>query len=104
VFAIFSLSNKSNLFKIFTFYIHMDAFSSIPPEWTKTATHALEFNCPNCRATAVEAKSAWINRSAPVTDYNLRRKWQEFYQCQCGTAWWAWSSDRPSSERLGVRE
>ena len=26
-----------------------------------------------------------------------RRKWQEFYQCECDTAWWGWSDDRPPS-------
>ncbi|MFH7030348.1 MAG: hypothetical protein ACHBN1_34585 [Heteroscytonema crispum UTEX LB 1556] len=29
---------------------------------------------------------------------NHRRKWQEFYQCHCGTVWWAWSSDRPTTD------
>jgi hypothetical protein len=29
---------------------------------------------------------------------NRRRKWQEFYQCQCGTAWWGWSDDRAPNE------
>jgi hypothetical protein len=31
---------------------------------------------------------------------NHRRKWQEFYQCHCGCVWWAWSSDRPPSDKV----
>ncbi len=76
----------------------MDAFSPNPPLWTKTATHALEFCCPNCRAPAKKAQRAWINRRAPVMGEDYRRKWQEFYQCECNQVWWAWSSDRPHSE------
>lgn len=76
----------------------MDAFSPVPPRWTKSATHALEFCCPSCRASVSEAQQVWINRRAPVMTEDDHRKWQEFYQCQCGTAWWAWSSDRPPSE------
>jgi hypothetical protein len=80
----------------------MDAFSPTPPEWTNNATHALEFCCPNCRENASQAQKVWINRNAPVTGYDRRRKWQEFYQCQCETSWWAWSSDRPPCEGLGT--
>ena len=76
----------------------MDAFSPTPPAWTNTATHALEFCCPSCRAPVTAAQRVWINRRAPVLGDNSRRKWQEFYQCQCELVWWAWSSDRPPSE------
>ena len=41
---------------------------------------------------------AWLNRQAPVMGTNYERKWQEFYQCECETSWWAWSSDRPPSK------
>ncbi|AOY82025.1 MULTISPECIES: hypothetical protein [Moorena] len=81
----------------------MDAFAPLPPQWTKSATHALEFCCPSCRASVLEAEKVWINRSSPVMGEDHRRKWQEFYQCQCGYVWWAWSSDRPPSE-LSNRE
>ncbi|MEA5466702.1 hypothetical protein [Leptothoe sp. PORK10 BA2] len=73
----------------------MEAFSSVPPQWTESATHALTFCCPRCGATAAGATAAWINRRAPVYTHNHKRKWQEFYHCECGTAWWGWSSDRP---------
>ncbi|WP_036484453.1 hypothetical protein [Myxosarcina sp. GI1] len=73
----------------------MDAFAHVSPEWTKTAVHAVDFRCPSCKSSPVEAKNVWLNRRAPVTiEYN-RRKWQEFYQCECNTVWWGWSSDRP---------
>ncbi|PSO52454.1 MAG: hypothetical protein BRC40_11020 [Cyanobacteria bacterium QH_8_48_120] len=78
----------------------MDAFQSTPPEWTETAIHALEFCCPSCRASSQKAQRVWINRRAPVMGEYYRRKWQEFYQCECGTVWWAWSSDRPPSELI----
>jgi hypothetical protein len=81
----------------------MDVFSPVPPEWTKSATHALEFCCPNCRASAREAELVWMNRRSPVMTEDYGRKWQEFYQCQCGRVWWAWSSDRPPSD-LAKRE
>lgn len=81
----------------------MDAFNPVPPEWTQSATHAFEFCCPSCRASASEAKLVWINRRAPVMTEDYSRKWQEFYQCQCGKVWWAWSSDRPPSD-LAKRE
>ncbi len=44
------------------------------------------------------AQRVWINRRAPVYTPDHRRKWQEFYQCECGKAWWAWSSDRPPAD------
>ena len=82
----------------------MDAFALTPPEWTDRATHALQFYCPKCHASSLEAQKVWINRRSPVImprdTNNGRRKlrWQEFYQCQCNHVWWAWSSDRPPSE------
>lgn len=80
----------------------MDAFSPTPPAWTKTAVHALQFCCPRCRATADTAKKVWMNRGSPVISEDYRPKWQEFYQCECGQAWWAWSTDRPPSELTGA--
>ena len=82
----------------------MDAFSPNPPEWTIKATHAVCFCCPTCKAKATEAVKVWLNRRAPVTDLNLRRKWQEFYLCECQTPWWAWSSDRPISKERRMRD
>jgi len=76
----------------------MDAFNPTPPPWTKTASHAFEFCCPSCRASADKAQRVWLNRRAPVIGEDNRRKWQEFYQCQCNKVWWAWSSDRPPSK------
>ncbi len=75
----------------------MDAFAPVPPAWTETSTHATAFCCPTCHASPLEAERVWINRRSPVHTENLR-KWQEFYHCQCDTAWWAWSSDRPPSD------
>ena len=75
----------------------MDAFQPTPPDWTTNAVHAFEFCCPNCSASPLEARQVWINRRSPVYGDNHRRKWQEFYKCQCGSIWWAWSSDRPPS-------
>lgn len=75
----------------------MDAFTPNAPEWTKTAIHAIAFCCPSCHGDANQAQKVWINRYAPVITENYSRKWQEFYQCQCGKVWWAWSSDRPAS-------
>jgi hypothetical protein len=46
----------------------------------------------------MEAEKVWINRRSPVFTEDHRRKWQEFYQCGCGSVWWAWSSDRPPSD------
>ncbi|NJO41718.1 MAG: hypothetical protein HC769_21030 [Cyanobacteria bacterium CRU_2_1] len=75
----------------------MDAFAPVPPDWTQSAIHTREFGCPTCRTSSLEANRVWINRRSPVFTEDHRRKWQEFYQCQCGTVWWAWSSDRPST-------
>ncbi len=75
----------------------MDAFTPNPPAWTEKAVHALEFCCPTCKENTDRATHVWLNRRAPVIGYDQRRKWQEFYLCQCNTAWWAWSSDRPVS-------
>ena len=80
----------------------MDAFSINPPEWTAKAVHAVSFCCPTCQAKAAEAQQVWLNRRSPVTDYDLRRKWQEFYLCECQTSWWAWSTDRPPSAEKGA--
>ncbi|MGP1371546.1 MAG: hypothetical protein ACTS3T_01865 [Almyronema sp.] len=76
----------------------MDVFAPIPPEWTQSATHAYRFNCPHCDVPSAQAEAVWINRRSPVYTEGHRRKWQEFYHCSCGTAWWAWSSDRPPAE------
>ena len=76
----------------------MNAFDPNPPSWTEKATHALKFCCPSCGKKSDLAQYVWLNRFAPVTSEDNRRKWQEFYQCQCGTVWWAWSSDRPPSD------
>jgi hypothetical protein len=73
----------------------MEAFIPIPPEWTNQAIHAHKFCCPNCGASSLEAEKVWINRRSPVLTEERRRKWQEFYNCNCGYVWWAWSSDRP---------
>ncbi len=76
----------------------MDAFAPIPPKWTDQAVHAYEFCCPSCHASSREALEVWINRRSPVMTADHRRKWQEFYNCQCGYVWWAWSSDRPPAD------
>ncbi|BAU42117.1 hypothetical protein [Leptolyngbya sp. O-77] len=76
----------------------MDAFALVPPDWTEAAVHAVEFCCPTCRLSCTEAQQVWINRRSPVFTHDHRRKWQEFYHCACGTAWWAWSSDRPPTD------
>ncbi len=73
----------------------MEAFAFLPPEWTSEAIHAYDFCCPKCHSSSLEATQVWINRRAPVTTENYKRKWQEFYHCQCGAVWWAWSNDRP---------
>jgi hypothetical protein len=75
----------------------MDAFSLNPPTWVETAVHAQAFCCPRCQSLCTVAQKAWINRRAPVYMENQGRKWQEFYECECGCVWWAWSSDRPPS-------
>lgn len=74
----------------------MDPFSAAPPDWIESATHAYEFCCPRCQAPPRQAQGVWINRRAPVISEDYQRKWQEFYQCQCGQSWWAWSRDRPA--------
>ncbi|MBW4690572.1 MAG: hypothetical protein KME27_02265 [Lyngbya sp. HA4199-MV5] len=76
----------------------MEAFELTPPKWTEPAVHASEFCCPACRSSSKDAKRAWVNRRSPVYTEDHRRKWQEFYECQCAKVWWAWSSDRPPSE------
>jgi hypothetical protein len=76
----------------------IDAFDPVSPQWTASAIHAMEFCCPKCKATCMEAQKVWINRRSPVYTENSGRKWQEFYECQCGSVWWAWSRDRPPSE------
>ncbi len=81
----------------------MDAFAPLPPSWTHDATHIHDFCCPTCRKTNIEgAQNVWINRRSPVYNTDQKRRYQEFYHCECGTAWWAWSNDRPPSE-LGDR-
>ncbi|OUC12753.1 MAG: hypothetical protein B0A82_20435 [Alkalinema sp. CACIAM 70d] len=75
----------------------MDAFSLVPPLWTEAAVHARGFQCPTCAKSPREAKQVWLNRRSPVyTDDG--RKYQEFYQCDCTTVWWAWSTDRPKPD------
>ncbi|GBF82881.1 hypothetical protein [Aphanothece sacrum] len=76
----------------------MDAFSLVPPDWSQNAIHGLKFCCPRCHEAASKAQRVWINRRAPVLCEDYRRKWQEFYHCECQQAWWAWNSDRPPSE------
>jgi hypothetical protein len=73
-------------------------FNPLPPDWVKSATHAYQFCCPKCQVGAAGAKEVWINRGAPVFTELRQRKWQEFYLCNCGCAWWGWSSDRPLTE------
>ncbi|TAF54309.1 MAG: hypothetical protein EAZ61_06025 [Oscillatoriales cyanobacterium] len=77
----------------------MDAFSPTPPAWTETATHVVNFACPRCGASSREASQVWLNRRSPVYGADLERKWQEFYQCSCECAWWAWSTDRPPTSQ-----
>ncbi|MDJ0619275.1 MAG: hypothetical protein QNJ63_21455 [Calothrix sp. MO_192.B10] len=72
----------------------MNPFTPVPPKWTQKAIHAHEFCCPQCKSSSLEAVEVWINRTSPVMMEDYRRKWQEFYQCHCGYAWWGWSSDR----------
>jgi hypothetical protein len=73
----------------------MNPFDPTPPQWTHTATHASRFCCPSCAEGTLNAEQVWINRRSPVYTETQQRKWQEFYHCGCGQAWWAWSSDRP---------
>ncbi|MDH6060333.1 hypothetical protein NWP17_07750 [Chrysosporum bergii ANA360D] len=77
----------------------MDAFAPIPPTWTGEAVHAYKFCCPRCHASSLEAVQVWLNRRSPVVTEDGHRKWQEFYNCQCGCVWWAWSSDRPPADQ-----
>ncbi|MEA5532615.1 hypothetical protein [Crocosphaera sp. XPORK-15E] len=76
----------------------MDAFSPLPPAWTQTAIHGLQFCCPRCHEAASKAQKVWINRQSLVMGEDYRRRWQEFYYCDCEQAWWGWSSDRPPSD------
>lgn len=76
----------------------MDAFNPVAPEWTEPAVHAIGFRCPTCQAGPEAALRVWLNRRSPVVDEHYRRKWQEFYGCNCGGVWWAWSNERPPSE------
>ncbi|MEM7773060.1 MAG: hypothetical protein AAGA75_04005 [Cyanobacteria bacterium P01_E01_bin.6] len=76
----------------------MDAFELNPPSWTESAMHAAAFCCPKCGALSNQANTVWINRRSPVYTIDHRKKWQEFYHCTCGWAWWAWSSDRPPND------
>jgi hypothetical protein len=82
----------------------MKAFAPHPPEWAAAAVHATEFCCPKCGATCMDALGVWINRRSPVYTESNRLKWQEFYRCQCGCVWWAWSSDRPPSKLVRLDE
>ncbi|MEM1427139.1 MAG: hypothetical protein AAGF75_11375, partial [Cyanobacteria bacterium P01_H01_bin.130] len=70
----------------------------IAPAWTKSATHAIGFRCPACGETPAKAQRVWLNRRSPVFMENYKRKWQEFYHCECGCAWWGWSNERPPNE------
>lgn len=78
----------------------MNPFAPLPPEWTATARHAQPCYCPNCQADCITAVEVWLNRRSPVYTETHQRKWQEFYLCSCGQAWWFWSSDRPPSNLL----
>lgn len=80
----------------------MDAFVPEAPDWTDSAVHALEFCCPTCGASVLEAERVWINRRSPVLTETYRRKWQEFYGCHCGCVWWAWSDERPPSDLVAT--
>ncbi len=76
----------------------IEAFSPTPPQWAKTAIHAVPFCCPKCQNSSHQATKVWLNRYSPVLMENYRRKWQEFYLCECGQSWWAWSNDRQPTE------
>jgi hypothetical protein len=80
---------------------YMDAFSPTPPDWTEIATHAQGFCCPTCHSSSTAATAAWINRRSPIFVENRQRKWQEFYHCECGKAWWGWSDERTPNEFAG---
>jgi hypothetical protein len=76
----------------------MEAFSPTPPDWREKSTHAAGFCCPSCQASSTAATAAWIDRRSPVFIDNRRRKWQEFYLCECGKSWWGWSNERTPNE------
>lgn len=78
--------------------MNLEAFSRQVPEWTKTATHALNLHCPCCFASSRQAQKVWLNRYAPVTTESYTRKYQEFYLCECEKVWWAWSNDRSQKQ------
>ena len=80
--------------------MNMNPFSLEPPAWASQAIHSVKFSCPQCQASAAQAENVWINRRAPALTPENRRIWQEFYHCQCGQAWWSWSSDRPPNPAL----
>jgi len=82
----------------------MDAFSPDSPQWVDSSVHAHSFRCPNCQAGSRAADRVWLNRRSPVLTHDHRRKWQEFYHCNCGTAWWAWSDERPPSDLTPKRQ
>ena len=82
----------------------MDPFNPIPAPWTKDAIHALEFCCPNCKASPDRSERVWLNRRSPIVSEDYRRQWQEFYKCECGQSWWAWSGSRPPSELNQYRD
>ena len=73
----------------------MDAFLPVAPPWTESAVHAVGFRCPTCGEPPGKAKRVWLNRRSPVFMENYKRKWQEFYDCECGCVWWGWSNERP---------
>ncbi|MGB3768345.1 MAG: hypothetical protein WA947_17435 [Phormidesmis sp.] len=73
----------------------MDVFSPLPPDWIEDAVHSVPFGCPACGKGRREAQDVWLNRRSPVFTEERKRKLQEFCLCECGTAWWIWSSDRP---------
>lgn len=79
-------------------------FSAKPPDWVEAATHSTHFKCPRCGNGTDQSKAVWINRRSPVYIEGMyRRKWQEFYHCDCEASWWGWSSDRPTPEWLQAR-
>jgi hypothetical protein len=79
----------------------MEAFDPVPPQWAESAAHANSFRCPTCNNGPDQSTAVWINRRSPVYTENHRKKWQEFYHCECGCPWWAWSSERPQTEFSG---
>ncbi|AFY68673.1 hypothetical protein Pse7367_0362 [Thalassoporum mexicanum PCC 7367] len=79
----------------------MEAFDPNSPQWAESATHSNSFRCPTCNNGPDLADAVWINRRSPVYTENHRKKWQEFYHCECGCVWWAWSNERPKTEYSG---